>query len=89
MDNVVDIHSKDKVLIHTSYTDNDGDIGIGTLDKSIGVDRLNDNQFVVITPDGSQLHSRESLAEFAWLLAFFLDEEEKYRPNGELVCCDY
>jgi hypothetical protein len=77
-------------LKHTSYTDNGGDLGVGTLDEGIQVIRLNDTDFLVVTPDGEQVHTRESLAEFAWLLTLFIDSEERFRPvNIKLVTCDY
>lgn len=83
------IQLKEKDLERTSYIDNEGDIGVSTRDRLIGVDRLNDNEFLLITPCGSQVHSRASLAEFLWVSATLLDSEEKWRPEMDLVGCDY
>jgi hypothetical protein len=90
MSDVIEFPGAGGELKHTSYTDNGGDLGVGTLDKGIQVIRLNDTDFLVVTPDGEQVHKRESLAEFAWLLALFIDSEERFRPvNIKLVGCDY
>lgn len=79
-------------LKFTSYTSGDDPaegLGVATLDKGIEIMRLNDSEFLVITPEGSTVHKRESLSEFVWLAALFLDEEERHRPEGSLIACDY
>ena len=76
-------------LKRTSYIDDNGDLGISTRDRKLGVYRLNDNEFEVVTPDGSQLHSRDSLAELMWVAAIFLDSKERWKPSLDLVGCNY
>jgi len=86
---VIKFPGQDKEFEHCSYTDYDGDLGIGTLDKGIEVRRLNDDSFALITPDGSHVYDRKALAEFAWLMSLFLDSEERFKPSGKCIGCDY
>lgn len=76
-------------LKKASYIDDNGDLGIATRDRKIGIYRLNDNEFEVVTPDGSQLHDRETLAELLWVAAVFLDSKEKWKPELDLIGCNY
>jgi hypothetical protein len=91
MGNIIDFPDhQNSELKHTTYTEGDGDIGVSTLDQNIEIVRLNDTEFVVITPNGSTVHSRDSLSEFLWLAAVFLDSEKRNYPAvDELVGCDY
>lgn len=93
MGNVTEFKKKSKDaedgLTAVSYTDNDGDLGLSTLDKRLEIVRLNDSEFMVITPDGSEVYNRYNLAEFLWVASVFLDSEELYRPAVDLVGCDY
>jgi hypothetical protein len=89
MSEVISFPTSEDDLKYTSYTDNDGDLGVGTIDSGIQVIRLNDSDFAIVTPDGTQVHNRKSLAEFLWLAAVFMDSQERHRPDGECVACDY
>ena len=72
-----------------NYMNRDGDIGVTNIDKKIAVIRLNKNEFTVITPDGEQFYNRKELAEFLWFAAIFIDSEERWRKDGEMVSCNY
>lgn len=74
-----------KELKHTSYTDNEGDLGVSSLGREISICRLNDNDFLV----GNDLMSREALAEFLWVAATFVDSEKRHHPELDLIGCDY
>lgn len=71
------------------YMDLEGSLGITTLDRKIGIFMLNADDFTVMTPDGEQLHTRKELAEFLWFAASFVDGDEKWRKDGEIVACNY
>lgn len=89
MGNVIDLFDKSKELKHVSYTGINDDIGVSTVDRKIEIQRLNDSEFLLVTPDGSQLHDRESLAEFIHVAAVFLDSEKRFYPEVDLIGCDY
>ncbi len=72
-----------------AYTAIGGDLGISTINRKIGIVRLNKNEFTVITSSDSELHSRKELAEFLWFAATFIDSEERWRKDGEMVACNY
>jgi len=87
MDNIIklDLSADGKELKHTSYTDNEGDLGVSALGREIAICELNKNEFVV----GDKLISREALAEFLWVAAIFVDSEKRYHPDIDLVGCNY
>jgi len=82
--NVVEFKSNDEFK-HVSYIDNEGDLGVCSLDRKISIARLNNNEFLV----GDKLIDRETLAEFLWVAATFVDSKEKWRPNLDLIGSDY
>jgi len=48
------------------------------------------NSFVLYLENPSAVpHNRDDLAAFLWAAAAFLDSEERYRPNVDLVGLDY
>ena len=75
----------DVELKHTSYTDNEGDLGVSTLGREIAICELNKLEFLI----GDKLISREALAEFLWVAAIFVDSEKRYYPEVDLVGCNY
>jgi len=83
MGDIISFPEKD--LEYTSYTDNEGDLGVCSLGREISIARLNDNEFLV----GDKLMNREALAEFLWVAAIFVDSEKRYYPDLNLVGCDY
>jgi hypothetical protein len=91
MGNIIDFPDhQNSELKHTTYTEGDGDMGVSTLDQNIEIVRLNDSEFVVMTPNGSTVHSRDRLSEFLWVAAIFLDSEKRNLPAAEeLIGCDY
>lgn len=72
-------------LNHTSYTDCEGDLGVSSLGRELAIARLNKDDFLV----GTQVMSREALAEFLWVAATFVDSEKRYFPDLDLIGCDY
>jgi len=83
MSNVVSFNQEE--LKHTSYTDNNGDLGVCSLGREIAICELNKNEFLV----GDRLISREALAEFLHVAAIFVDSEKRYLPNIDLVGRNY
>ena len=80
----------DSEFSHVSYTaEEGGETGLSMLDRSLGMAFLNDTQVVIITPDGTNVVNRVELAEFAWVLAYFLDSQQKMLPRGDLIGRDY
>lgn len=72
-----------------AYTDIEGDLGISTINRKIEIVRLNKDEFTVITSSDSELHGRKELAEFLWFAVTFIDSEERWRKDGEMVACNY
>lgn len=85
MKKVVKFPDKSKELKYTSYTDNEGDLGVSSLGREISICRLNDNSFLV----GEKLMDRKELAEFLWVAAIFVDSEKRFHPDIDLIGCDY
>ena len=78
-------------LKHCSYTAGqyDDDLGISTLDRRIGICRINDSQFIVITENDEIVMKREQLAEFLHVASILVDSEQRHLPEIDLICCDY
>ena len=78
-------------LKHCSYTEgvDDSSIGIATLDKRIGISRLNDKEFILVTQNDEQVFDREQLAEFLNVASLLIDSENRYMPEIDLIGCDY
>jgi hypothetical protein len=87
MSNVINLNEEN--FKHVSYTDLDGDIGIATKCRSLGIIRLNKSEFEVQHNEGSFVLDREVLSEFLHVSAMFLDPDGKYKPNLEMIACDY
>ena len=73
----------------TMYTSNVNGVGLISPDKRIEIINLNKTEIAVVTPDGSQVHSREELAEFFWMAATLLDGDRKWFPDGKLASYNY
>jgi len=88
MSDIVEFPNKD--LKETSYSGGQGrDLGVITKDKRLEIIKLNKREFLVVTPDGSQVHDRSSLAEFLYVASIFLDSEGKWAPEVDLIGSDY
>ena len=74
---------------NVSYSDVDGDLGVITRCRAIGVYRLNDKEFEVVHATGSFVMDRGVLAEFLHVAQVFVDSKDKHRPNLNMVGCDY
>jgi len=74
---------------NVTYTDQDGDLGVITRCRAIGIYRLNNKDFEVVHATGSFLIDREAIAEFLHVAKVFVDSEDKYRPDLDMVGCDY
>lgn len=66
-----------------------GNIGVSTSDRRIEIVKLNEDEFALITPKGSQRCNRKALAEFMWVASIFLDSEKRFYPEVDLIGCDY
>lgn len=90
MSDIIKFPDQSDELKFTAYTiGDDGYFGVVTKSGEIEISQLNKNEFVVATPFGSNVHNREQLAELIWLAAILLDSEERFRPDVELIGCDY
>ena len=87
--NVYSIFDKSKELKNVSYTDGNCDFGVATLDRKVEIQRLNDKEFLLITPDGSHVHDRATLSEFIHVVSVFIDSEKRNYPKVDLIGCDY
>ncbi len=61
--------------------------GLFTIDESIEIEVTYDG--LVKVKSGEAEMDRKSLAEFLWAAAIFLDSEERYKPEGEIVGLNY
>lgn len=91
MSNVIKFPEIGDELKHCSYTAGqyDDDLGISTLDRRIGICRINDSQFIIITENDEIVIKREELAEFLHVSSILVDSEKRYFPEVDLVGCDY
>ena len=74
---------------NVSYSDVDGDLGIITKCRSLGVYRLNKSEFEVVHDAGSFILDRATLSEFLHVAQVFVDPDSKYKPELEMIACDY
>jgi hypothetical protein len=72
-----------------SYIDDNGDMGVSTKCKSLGVYRLNKDDFEFVYNGGSILLDRATLAEFLQVSKVFIDPDDKYLPHLDMIGCDY
>tara|TARA_R110002020_G_C16066458_1_gene755861 strand:+ start:118 stop:390 length:273 start_codon:yes stop_codon:yes gene_type:complete len=87
-DNVVNLFEDE--LKHCSYWENDElDIGVATLDKSIIIVPINKDEIEIVFNGESNLYTRDKLAEFLHVASVFVDYEEKYKPKTDLVGLNY
>ena len=88
MSNIIDFPGPE--LKETSYSGGPGrDFGVINKNKTIEIIKLNKDEFLMVTPDGSQIHNRAALAEFFWVSVIFIDSEQKWHPTVDLVGLDY
>lgn len=88
MTNVIEFPSNEDFK-NVSYIDADGDLGVITRCRSIGVFNLNNKEFEVVHNNGSFVIDRETLGEFLQVASIFVDSEGRYKPNLDMVGCDY
>ena len=89
MSNVIEFPQNDDFK-NVSYIDDNGDLGVATRCRAIGIYRLNKNEFEIVTKsDISFILDRETLAEFLHVSQVFIDPEFKYKPELEMIACDY
>lgn len=79
---------------HVSYYELEGDLGVALKDESLIVTGLNSEDFQLTlqsVTDGAMtmVFDREQLAEFLWLSAYFLDADQKWLFDGEVIAKDY
>ena len=87
MSNVVNIKEKD--FKHVTYIE-DGDLGVSTRCRALSIYRLNKNEFEIVTSSGpSFVLDRETLAEFLHVSCVFVDSETRYKPEMDMVGCNY
>jgi len=89
MSNVIEFKQDDDFK-NVSYIDDNGDLGVATRCRAISVYRLNKNEFEIVTKsDVSFILDRETLAEFLHVAQVFIDPDCKYKPDLDMVSCDY
>jgi len=86
MSNVISLTEPD--FKNVSYID-DGDIGVSTKDRSLAIYRLNKDDFEIVYNGGSFILKRDVLAEFLQVSKVFVDSEDRFKPDLEMVSCDY
>ena len=86
MNNVIELIEPD--FKNVTYID-DGDIGVSTRDRSLAVYRLNKDDFEVVYSGGSFVLKRDVLAEFLQVAKVFVDSQDKFKPDLEMIGCDY
>ena len=86
--NVIEFPSNDDFK-NVSYIDNEGDLGVITRCRAIGVFRLNNKEFEVVTDNWSFIIDRDTLAEFLHVAQVFVDSESKHKPELDMIGCDY
>ena len=86
MGNVINLTEPD--FKNVTYID-DGDIGVSTRCRALAIYRLNKDDFEVVYNGGSFILKRDVLAEFLHVSQVFLDSEDRFKPDLEMVACDY
>ena len=86
MSNVINLTEPD--FKNVSYID-DGDIGVSTRDRNLAIYRLNKDDFEIVYNGGSFILKRDVLAEFLQVSKVFVDSEDRFKPNLEMIGCDY
>lgn len=89
MSKVIDFPNSDKGINEAHYVDYDGDLGVCIEGKGLEVIRLNDNEFLVISQGVETVYTRARLGEFLWLAAHFIDKDQRFMPEDNVVACDY
>jgi len=90
MDKIISFPDKGEELKETSYSGGNGrDLGVAAKDKKLEIIKLNKTEFLIVTPDGSRVHDRQSLAEFLYVASIFIDSEGRWAPEVDLIGCDY
>lgn len=76
---------------HVTYIEYDGDLGVSTKPKSLSIIRLNNNEFEIATCGNNKsiLFTRHEIAEFLHVALIFVDDEERYKPELDMISCDY
>jgi len=86
MNNVISLTEPD--FKNVSYID-DGDIGVSTRCKELAIYRLNKDDFEIVYNGGSFVLKRDVLAEFLQVSKIFVDSEDRFKPDLEMIACDY
>lgn len=88
MTNIVNLFEKD--LISCSYFELEGgEMGLSMRDKSLMILPLNKFEFEVVLGDESKVYTRAEIAEFLKVAAIFVDSEDKYMPDMDLIGFEY
>ena len=87
MGDVVNFDRSD--LVSCSYYDLGGDFGVTMRDRSMQIVRLNKDEFEFGAFGESQVFKRAELAEFLQVATIFIDSENKYLPNADLIGSNY
>lgn len=89
MSNIIQFSIVNSELKEVRYTELYGDFGVGTKDQRLDIYKLGRDEFVVEAGKEKLTFDRESLAEFLWVAALFIDSEQKWLPKVEFIGCDY
>ncbi len=63
-------------------------VGIGTKNQCIKIINM-ETDLIRVESDPFIHMNRDTLVEFLWAAAIFLDSEERYKPEGEIVGLNY
>jgi hypothetical protein len=74
---------------NVSYIDVEGDLGVITKCRSIGIFRLNKSEFEIVHDGASFILDRDTISEFLHVSQVFVDPDSKHKPELEMIACDY
>lgn len=70
------------------YLVEDRRIDISNMDGSIVINAFGDESTLELN-GLAEITNREALAQFLWAAAYYLDSEQRYMPDGDLIGISY
>lgn len=91
MTNVIKFPEREDSDLFQYFKDSDGVLGVQDFAADLWIrkhykgdsDRFTLNSAIDIT------HRRRDLAQFLWAAAYYIDSEQRYMPEGELIGINY
>lgn len=90
MGKVINLFSNEEDLKHCSYfTDEFDALGLAMKDGSLSIRPLNSKTIEVSFCDNFRVFERSEIAEFLKVAAIFVDSEDRYLPELDLIGMNY